>query len=353
MALRADTFTVPVDFDIMRDCRKRAGYETIKQFRTEIKRRGHAFQYNEYANGSSTFRNDKAELIAQALGMAVTNVFPRYAEAKAAYARATAPIAAKEMKLYFTVPVDAGRLRACRERAGYPSASEFTRVLSNRAGYPLKYREYENPNSDRRHIKGSKAELIAEALGMAVTDVFPQYAEAKVCKEQFVDEYYYLPFTTIEERNNAILETMDKARAAALKWGLIYVDRLPWVFRIDRDEMISIGYETLVNMGDVAMHRGIKKDTNFEGAVCVAIKYAFSQICIASRAKMGSDDFAMFSLLDNDAWDEALPSDFNLEDQFIQREEVRRAIGMLSAEQRRDKHILGLLYECRLEAAYA
>lgn len=354
MKFRLDSFAVPVDFDLMRECRQRAGYTSAKKFNAEIKRRGYKFEYKEYAQlGSSTIRNDKAEGIAAALGMPIAEVFPRYDEARTTYARAVAPVKLKEMELYFTVPIDAAQLRACRIQAGYPSAMEFTKVLSNKAGQPLKYREYENPTGERRHIKGNKAELIAEALGMDVTTVFPQYAEAKAAKEQFVDERYYRPFTTIDERNAAILETMDKARCAALKWGLIYVDRLPWVFRIDRDEMISIGYETLVHMGDVAMQKGIKKDTNFDGAVCVAIKYAFSQICIRSRAKMGGDNFAMFSLLDNESWDEALRSDFDLEDHFIQRDEVRRAVRQLTPEQRRDKHIQALLHECRLEAAYA
>lgn len=56
---------------------------------------------------------------------------------------------------------------------------------------------------------GDVAEVIAAALGMEVGVVFPAYDQAKEAAEYANDERYYKPFTTLAERNAAIVETMD------------------------------------------------------------------------------------------------------------------------------------------------
>ncbi|MCL2463111.1 MAG: hypothetical protein FWF44_10630, partial [Defluviitaleaceae bacterium] len=234
----------------------------------------------------------------------------------------------RDMDVYFTVPVDRGILAACREKAGYRSANDFKKELRRR-GYPITYdsieRGYKTNTAAGDHIRGDVAELIATVLGRDVSEVFPQYAAAKTAAEREVEADYYKPFTTIAERDAAIVKAIEPVRYTALKYCILLKNQNGGHF-LEQDDIIAIAYETLVHMATRAMKKGIHKGTCFEAAACVAVRQEFLRLAKQNRVESRAADVvsyeAYFCIMD-------ACSSYDLEDHIVRRDEVRRAVDQL------------------------
>lgn len=172
----------------------------------------------------------------------------------------------------FTVPVDVQRLRALRKAAGFKGARAFDAYLKSR-GCVFNYRgvEQDPPPSRGRsvnRVKSETAEAIAEALGVEPDEAFPEYSAAKAEMERHLREDRYKPFTTLAERNAAIVDAMAIAKWTAWKCAANTCESVP----IGRDEALSCAYETLVETADMVMKWGLPKGVPFQGYVCRAIK---------------------------------------------------------------------------------
>lgn len=172
----------------------------------------------------------------------------------------------------FTVPVDLQRLQALRKAAGFSSRRAFAAELRRR-GYDFNYSGVERAGQPSRgitvtRIKSETAEAVAEALGVEPDEAFPEYGAAKAAAEHRLMEDRYKPFTTLAERNVAIVDTMDAAKWTAWKFATVKYDGVP----IGWDEAVSCAYETLVEVADQAMRYGIPKGTTFAFYACAAIR---------------------------------------------------------------------------------
>lgn len=172
----------------------------------------------------------------------------------------------------FTVPVDVQRIRALRKAAGFPGRRAFAEELRRR-GYTFNYNGVERAGQPSRgrtinRIKSETAEAVAEALGVEPDEAFPEYSAARSEMERHLTEDRYKPFTTLAERNVAIVDTMDAAKWTAWKYANVKCDGVP----IGREEAVSCAYETLVEVADQAMKYGIPKGTTFPAYACVAIR---------------------------------------------------------------------------------
>lgn len=183
----------------------------------------------------------------------------------------------REMDIYFTVPVDRAVLAACRERAGYKTVAAFQTALKA-SGYSMQYSAIERCYNKRGgRVRGDVAEVIAEVMGLPVAVVFPSYNAARIAAEDKAEAEYYRPFTTITDRNVAIVAAMDQVRRTALKYCLLLKNQNGGHF-LEQSDIISIAYESLVRMADRAMKKGIHKGATFEAAACVAVKNDFLRI---------------------------------------------------------------------------
>lgn len=183
------------------------------------------------------------------------------------------------MEINFSVPVDCPRLAALRKAAGFKSQKGFEDYLHS-LGYTFAYhKQVERPHYGKMRgqchpadgpnwIKGSTAAAIAQALGLEPDEVFPEYSARKAAAELNIAENYYKPFTTIKDRNVAIVGCMAAAEKTANTLSRLTCDGVP----IGRDEAVSCAYEILVECANVAMLKGIPKNTTFLQYACGAIK---------------------------------------------------------------------------------
>lgn len=228
----------------------------------------------------------------------------------------------REMDIYFTVPVNRAVLAACRKQRGFSSAAAFDAALKE--AYPINYVTIEYPmrgnKKDREFcIRGDVAEVIAAALGMEVGVVFPAYDQAKEAAEYANDERYYKPFTTLAERNAAIVETMDVAKYTAFKYGY-KLEYQYFIAGTDKAEAISIAYEALVYAADRALKKGIPKSSNFAQYACTVIRNTFEQMrCKNARKYCGSYTYSYDDLLTGET-----SSGYNLENEVIANMELER-----------------------------
>ena len=163
----------------------------------------------------------------------------------------------------FTVPVDVQRLRALRKAAGFPGRRAFAEELRRR-GYTFNYNGVERAGQPSKgktvnRIKSETAEAVAEALGVEPDEAFPEYSAAKAEMERYLAEDRYKPFSTLAERNAAIVDTMDIAKWAAWKYAAMPCEGIP----IGRDEAVSCAYETLVEVADQVMQWGSQRGYRF------------------------------------------------------------------------------------------
>lgn len=337
-------FSVPVDRKVLQTCRRGRGFMSAKQLDAEIKNRGYDLCYTTVEACPKPISGGKAATIAEVLGMAPDAVFPQFSAAKAAaeYSPDVVPTDRVKFDLYFTVPVDLAVLKDCRERLGFKSIRQL-HLAMKRQNVPVAYDAVETRGV--KPISGELAATVAAAMGLAPDVVFPQFSAAKAAAEHDISNKYYRPFTTIEGRNTAIVESMDAARKTALKYGSeIKCEGIP----IGREEVTSIAYETLVCVADVAMKKGIKKGTCFAAYACIAVKNAVLQKHNESKRR----NLDIFSLeMYTPFYD--LPSPCVVDDYVILQDEVCRAVRGLTDKQRLNRHILELIHEWRLEVAYA
>ena len=172
----------------------------------------------------------------------------------------------------FTVPVDVQRLRALRKAAGFPGRRAFAEELRRR-GYTFNYNGVERAGQPSKgktvnRIKSETAEAVAEALGVEPDEAFPEYSAAKAEMERYLAEDRYKPFSTLAERNAAIVGTMDIAKWAAWKYATMPCEGIP----IGRDEAVSCAYETLVEVADQVMQWGLPKGIPFPSYAVSAIR---------------------------------------------------------------------------------
>ena len=177
----------------------------------------------------------------------------------------------------FSVPVDLQRLQALRKAAGFSSNRAYAAELRRR-GYTFNYRSVEKPGQPSRgqtinRISNTTAEAVAEALGLEPDEVFPEYSAAKAEAERRLTEGRYKPFSTITERNVAIVENMDMAKYTAWKFADLSCEGVP----IGREEAVSCAYETLVETADFVMKYGLPEGIPFNGYACRAIKSTIIQ----------------------------------------------------------------------------
>ncbi len=271
-------------------------------------------------------------------------MFPQYSKARAAaIGPDIIPVEWQKMNIKFYVPVDHTVLQACRKKRGYKSAYQLHKILKDH-GFSLNYSVIEC--CDGATIRGDNAALIAGALGMEPDEVFPQYSKAKTIAEQCLAERYYRPFTNLIQRDNAIVAAMGNVKQTALKYGRrLKTEGVP----IDREEIISIAYETLVSIADRAMNIGIPKGANFNAYACVSVKYAL--FGINKKANRGNLDFYSLEVCSEFR---DLPENFRVDGCFnsvILRDEALAAYEALPEAKKRDKRIAGLYEEMQLESA--
>lgn len=343
-----DYFSVPVDRALLRDYRQKAGFRRAQDFENELRHRGYAISYTsiEYSHGAksgrSKIRGDSAKIIAEVLGTAPNNLFPGYDEAKA-LSKSTDPIPVqktpKHMDIFFKVPVDLNLLKYHRERCGYFSKRQLVIAL-HKNGYDINYGNVECPARylSIKYVRGDVAAEIAAFLGMPPNELFPGYDEAKAAAEHSIKTNYYKPFTSVIQRNAAILEEMDVIKSISLKYKQsIRSEGVP----LGDDEVISIGYEALCDVADRAFRVGIPSGVKFGAYACESVKNALRQKYRASKYY----NIDVFSL---EAYTYAhdLAGPFNLEEYVSIRDEAWNAVQTLSLEQKQDVHIRQLIAVC-------
>lgn len=220
----------------------------------------------------------------------------------------------------FTVPVDLQRLQALRKAAGFSSRRAFAAELRRR-GYGFDYSGVERGGQPSRgvtvnRIKSETAETVAEALGLEPDEAFPEYSASKAAAERRLMEERYKPFTTLAERNVAIVATMDAAKWTAWKFASVKCDGVP----IGWDEAISCAYETLVEAADQAMKHGIPKGTTFTYYACAAIRNDLLNYYGGAASAKRKYSFCSLDLFSHDCFEDVRT--LSPEDIYILREDL-------------------------------
>lgn len=220
----------------------------------------------------------------------------------------------------FTVPVDLQRLQALRKAAGFSSRRAFAAELRRR-GYGFDYSGVERGGQPSRgvtvnRIKSETAEAVAEALGVEPDEAFPEYSAARAEMERHLTEDRYKPFTTLAERNVAIVDTMDAAKWTAWKYANVKCDGAP----IGREEAVSRAYETLVEAADQAMKYGIPKGTTFAYYACAAIRNDLLNYYGGAASAKRKYSFCSLDLFSHDCFEDVRT--LSPEDIYILREEL-------------------------------
>lgn len=184
---------------------------------------------------------------------------------------------------------------------------------------------------EMKNISDTTAQLIADALGMRLEDLFEHYAAAAAYVPRVK------PFSTKAERDAAILAAMEPVKYTALKMSGALRGKDVWY---EMEDIIAEAYRVLVTVAEEAYTRGIKAGLSFEAIAGGAVKKDFLRLrkyhgCQCRKAELVSYE-AYFPLCDP-------ASAFNLEEWVCRREECREAVKTLSPERRRDPYIAGLL----------
>lgn len=214
--------------------------------------------------------------------------------------------------------------RTLAERAGVSRNAIGKLEIWAAGGIPSK--------EEMKNISDTTAQLVADALGMRLEDLFEHYAAAAAAYVPRVK-----PFATKAERDAAILAAMEPVKYTALKMSGVLRGKDVWY---EMEDIIAEAYRVLVTVAEEAYTRGIKAGPSFEAIACGAVKKDFLRLrkyhgCQCRKAEFVSYE-AYFPLCDP-------ASSFNLEEWVCRREECREAIKALSPERRRDPYIAGLL----------
>ena len=166
----------------------------------------------------------------------------------------------------------------------------------------------------------------------SVTDTTAHYAEAAAEHKPRVK-----PFSTRAERDGAILKALEPAKYTALKMCGVLQCKDVWC---EMDDVMAIAYETVVEVAEEALERGIAAGVCFDAIACGAVKKKFLRLRKYYGEKCRKADLvsyeAYFPLHDP-------ASSYCLEDRYELREECREAVRTLSPERRRDPYIAELL----------
>lgn len=185
---------------------------------------------------------------------------------------------------------------------------------------------------DMKTITDTTAQMIADALEVEPKQLFEHYAEAAAEYTPRVK-----PFTTIAERDNAILNALEPAKYTALKMRNVLQCKDIWC---EMDDVIAIAYETVVEVAEEALERGIAAGVCFDAMACGAIKKKFLRLRKYYGQQCRKADLvsyeAYFPLHDP-------ASSYRFEEHYELREECREAVRTLSPERRRDPYIAELL----------
>ena len=347
-------FSVPLDRALLREYRKKAGFSRAQDFDEELKRRGYRVSYVsiEYSHGSKAdrdkIRGDSAEIISSVLGLDPNMLFPGYDEAKAASKNIDpTPLekAKKHMDVLFKVPVDLDLLKYYREAKGYSSKRQASAAL-HRQGSGISYYNVECParcQGAQKYIRGDVAAEVAGFFGLDPNVLFPGYDEAKAAAEDKVKTDYYKPFSSVDERNAAILDMMEKIRTLSLGFGNLRCEGVS----LGRDEVIAMAYEALCEIADKALKKGIPNGVGFGGYAYESVRNTLRQ-CYKASKYFNLDIFSLEAY--THAYD--LPGSFNLEEYLVLRDEAWRAVQALSEEQKQIPRIRQLIKACFPEANY-
>ena len=212
---------------------------------------------------------------------------------------------------------------ALAERAGVSRNAIGNLEIWAAGGLPSK--------EEMKNISDTTAQLIADALGMRLEDLFEHYAAAAAYVPRVK------PFSTKAERDAAILAAMEPVKYTALKMSGALRGKDVWY---EMEDIIAEAYRVLVTVAEEAYTRGIKAGLSFEAIAGGAVKKDFLRLrkyhgCQCRKAELVSYE-AYFPLCDP-------ASAFNLEEWVCRREECREAVKTLSPERRRDPYIAGLL----------
>lgn len=213
--------------------------------------------------------------------------------------------------------------RTLAERAGVSRNAIGKLEIWAAGGIPSK--------EEMKNISDTTAQLIADALGMRLEDLFEHYAAAAAYVPRVK------PFSTKAERDAAILAAMEPVKYTALKMSGALRGKDVWY---EMEDIIAEAYRVLVTVAEEAYTRGIKAGLSFEAIAGGAVKKDFLRLrkyhgCQCRKAELVSYE-AYFPLCDP-------ASAFNLEEWVCRREECREAVKTLSPERRRDPYIAGLL----------
>lgn len=215
------------------------------------------------------------------------------------------------------------------ERAGVSRGSIGKLEIWAAGGVPSK--------EEMKTISDTTAQLIADALGMRLEDLFEHYAAAAAEYKPRVK-----PFATKAERDAAIIAALEPVKYTALKMSGVLRGK---DVRYEMEDIISEAYSVLVIVAEEAFTRGISAGVCFDAYACGAVKKRLLRLnryhgkqC--RKAELVSYE-AYFPLHDP-------ASSFNLEERVCLREECREAAKTLSPERRRDPYIAGLLEAVRI-----
>lgn len=188
------------------------------------------------------------------------------------------------------------------------------------------------PKQQMKSVTDTTAQMIADALEVTPEQLFKHYAEAAAEHKPRVK-----PFSTRAERDGAILKALEPAKYTALKMCGVLQCRDVWC---EMDDVIAIAYETVVEVAEEALERGIAAGVCFDAIACGAVKKKFLRLRKYYGEKCKKADLvsyeAYFPLHDP-------ASSYCLEDRYELREECREAVRTLSPERRRDPYIAELL----------
>lgn len=133
------------------------------------------------------------------------------------------------------------------------------------------------------------------------------------------------------------MKALEPAKYTALKMCGVLQCKDVWC---EMDDVIAIAYETVVEVAEEALERGIAAGVCFDAIACGAVKKKFLRLRKYYGEKCRKADLvsyeAYFPLHDP-------ASSYCLEDRYGLREECREAVRTLSPERRRDPYIAELL----------
>lgn len=126
------------------------------------------------------------------------------------------------------------------------------------------------PKQQMKSVTDTTAQMIADALEVTPEQLFKHYAEAAAEHKPRVK-----PFSTRAERDGAILKALEPAKYTALKMCGVLQCKDVWC---EMDDVIAIAYETVVEVAEEALERGIAAGVCFDAIACGAVKKKFLRL---------------------------------------------------------------------------